>query len=188
MSIISTLVKNLQPLKLYSLNKSSNVYKELSVYASELELLNDQLEELLKECFVQTAETYGLDNIEHIYMEPATALDTETRRQRIINRLQICDNDYTVEGVTKAIKCFGTENFSIIEYPQRNQLVVEVFGDYTDFQAQFIKTEIEKLIPADNTVLVYFNGISWSEFESKNLTFAQIDTLDYTWKTIDNQK
>ena len=86
MSIISTLVKNLQPLKLYSLNKSSNIYKELSVYASELELLNDQLEELLKECFVQTAESYGLDNIEHIYKVDELEIDDNTRKVTVGNR------------------------------------------------------------------------------------------------------
>ena len=37
MSVISDLIKKLQPLNLYSLSKTSNVYFELSVYASELE-------------------------------------------------------------------------------------------------------------------------------------------------------
>ena len=70
MSVISDLIKKLQPLNLYSLSKTSNVYFELSVYASELENINSSIDELLKECFVQTAESYGVDNIESIYMSP----------------------------------------------------------------------------------------------------------------------
>ncbi len=188
MSVISTLVKNLQPLNLYSLNKSSKVYCELSVYAKEFELLISQFELLLRECFVQTAQTYGLDNIEHIYMQPATNLATEVRRKRILDRLNINDGNYTLEGVKKSIECFGVENFEILEYPKRNLLVVELYSEYTEDELQFIKSEIKKLVPADNAFCVYFDGISWATFELKNLTFAQIETLDYTWETIDKQK
>ncbi len=188
MSTLSDLVKILQPLNLYSLTKSSNVYRELSVYGKEFDRLKADFDEFLRECFVQTAETYGLSNIEHIYMNPTTELDAETRRQRILDRLLINDSDYTLQAVSKAIKCFGTESFDIIEFPNRNQVVVEIFGEYTQAQEEYIVTEITKLLPADNVFQVNFDGLTWSDFEAENLTFAEIEAKNYDWKTIDKQK
>lgn len=157
MSVISDLIKKLQPLNLYSLSKSSNVYFELSVYASELELLKSSISELLKECFVQTAESYGIDNIESIYMSPDINSDINTRRERIIGRLKINDSYYTVNDIKQAIKCFGAENFDVLEYPTENKLEINVHDSLSDTQTEFIKSEIEKIVPAHNTFYVNFN-------------------------------
>ena len=156
MSVISDLIKKLQPLNLYSLSKTSNVYFELSVYASELENINSSIDELLKECFVQTAESYGVDNIESIYMSPNINVDIVTRRKRILNRLKINDSDYTVEGIKNAIKSFGGENFEILEYPSENKITINVNDSLSDTHREFIKSEIEKIMPAHNTLIVSF--------------------------------
>ena len=110
----------------------------------------------LRECFVQTAESYGVDNIESIYMSPNINVDIVTRRKRILNRLKINDSDYTVEGIKNAIKSFGGENFEISEYPSENKITINVNDSLSDTQREFIKSEIEKIMPAHNTLIVSF--------------------------------
>lgn len=158
MSVISDLINKLQPLNLYSLNESSNVYFELCVYASELENINSSINELLRECFVQTAEGYGILNIESIYMSADLTADIATRRERILSRLKVNDTDYTVQGINDAIKSFGTDNFEILEYPSENKLVVNVYDSLSDTQREFVKSEIEKIMPAHNTIIVNFTA------------------------------
>lgn len=188
MVTIDRFVKILSPVNIYNLDKNSNIYKELLVYAEEIDLLIAELNKLLEEEFLDTATDYGLSNIEHIYTEPYSNETPEIRSSKILQRLLISDNDFTLPAIINSIKSFGAKDFQIIEYPQRYNIVVEIKGDYQQSDIDFIKAEIRKIMPAHQNVEVYFNGLSWQEIDSKNLTFSSMDLKNYSWETIDELK
>ncbi len=188
MSVINSFIKILTPLNIYNLNQSTNVYKELLVYANELDKLNFEMDTLLREGFVYTAESYGLSNIEKIYTAEDKTNTPELRREKIIGRLSINDSSFTLKDMKNSLLSLGVQEYKIIEYPSRNKIVIEISGEYTNSEVAFIKAEIEKLAPVSYEVQVTFWGLSWSEIENKNLSFNSMDLQDLSWEKIDELK
>lgn len=188
MATIDSFIKNLSPVKAYRLSEKSNLYYELQTYAQEFDRLRIQLDKLLRECFLFTAEDYGLSNFELIYTAAYNEETPQVRRDRIFQRLSIDDGCVTLSDVKKAIKSFGAENFNIIEFYGRYNIVVEVYGEYSQSEIDFIRTEIKKIMPAHQKAEVYFGGLSWSEIDSRNLAFSEMDAKNYSWNTIDELK
>lgn len=188
MAVIETFLKILSPLNIYNLSENTNVYKELMTYAQELDLINLQLDILLRESFIITAEDYGLSLIEKIYTAPSADEDNSLRRERILNRLNIDDSCFTLEKIKNSITGFGAENFQILEFPDRYNIVVEIYGDYDETKISFIKNEVRKIMPAHQKNEVYFNGISWVEIDSQALSFDSMDAKAYSWNSIDEIK
>lgn len=185
MSVISSLIKVLTPLNIYNITYGTNIYNELNVYAKELDRLNLEIDTLLREAFVYTAESYGLANIEKIYTAEDTLNTAQTRREKILERLSINDSYFTLKDMEKSLLSLGVKKYRIIEYPSKFLIVFEISGKYTDAQINFIRAEIQKLAPVTFEVEIYFGGLSWSEFESKDLNFSNMELQNLSWEQID---
>ena len=55
------------PIKAYTLDNSTIVYKEYQSYAAALDVLRDTAEEILAECVSSTAENRGLEFYEKLF-------------------------------------------------------------------------------------------------------------------------
>ena len=64
MTSLESMINKLKPLGVYNLNSDSLVYAELSAFAVGIDILRDELDELLREAFVKTAESFGIENLE----------------------------------------------------------------------------------------------------------------------------
>ncbi len=188
MGALNSLIAAIEPLKIYSVTQGSNLYNELSAYACELDRLNSDLDLLLRECFITTAQSYGLSMTESVYTRPYEELTPQERRLAILNRLRTGDDDFTVSSIREAVESLGAEEYSIIEYPGKMKIVVQVSGDYTDGRADYLKNEIPKLLPAHLEAYIYFFGLTWQQFESRNFAFAALDAMNKSWESIDEQK
>lgn len=188
MAAIDRFIKVLSPLGIYGLSENSRTYRELLSYSKEFDLLQSESDLLLRELFIATAETYGLSSPERIYTAPDESVGLAERRRRLLNRFNIGDGSFTPEAIGSAVKDFGAESFQITEYPSRYSIVVEISGDYSNAGIDFIKKEIKKIMPAHLNTEVYFNGISWNEIDSRDLSFDTIDGKDYAWSYIDEIK
>lgn len=188
MAAIDRFVSILSPLKIYTAEENSRVYRELSVCSEEFDLLEEELDGLLREMFIVTAQDSGLSGIESIYTAPNGNVGLDRRRQKILNRLAYNDNCFTLEEIKSAVRDFGAEDFKILEFPSRYNAVVEIYGDYDSAAIDFIKSEIKKIMPAHLNIEVYFNGLTWNEIESGELAFDDMDGKNYTWEYIDEIK
>lgn len=188
MAAIDRFLKILTPLGIYRLSDNSRVYRELSVWAEEFDLLQAETEGLLRELFIVTAENYGIAVNEGIYTAPNEAEGLSLRRQRLLNRLNLNGNCFTLKEITSAIRDFGAADFQIIEFHSRYNVVVEIYGDYSDASIEFIKGEIKKIMPAHLITEVYFNGISWADIDGESLSFDTMDGKGYSWNYIDEIK
>ncbi len=186
MSILANLNKKLRTLGIYNLDDpDSNIALELKVYASELERLKENTVEMLNECFVESASGYGLSNLEEIFSEVRSDLSAETRRQMLLKRISLNNNDFTLDGIKKALESFNLE-YTISEYPSYNRLVIIADTNYTIAQKEWIKAEVEKIVPSHLELSLVFNSLSWEELEAEDLTFAAIDNKDITWNEFDS--
>lgn len=185
MSILANLNKKLSGLEIYNLDDpDSNIALELEVYATELERLTEDTAQMLDECFVESASDYGLSNLEEIFGTARDDLSTESRRQMLLKRMSLNNNDFTLDGIQKALESFNLE-YTISEYPSYNRLVIIADTNYTIAQKEWIKAEVEKIIPSHLEFSLVFNSLSWEELEAEDLTFAAIDNRDLTWNEFD---
>lgn len=174
----------LSMLNLYSFD-STNIRNELLAYSHALDGVNVGLAELIEECFVDTAYTYGLSNRELLFGALRDDVSYLKRRTMLKGRENITSTYFTLPKIKKALKSFGLE-CEIIEYPSLYTVVINAIGEYSKNQQAWINSEVLKIMPAHLNVQVIFDGVSWDESDSKNNTFSTIDNLNYTWNTIDN--
>lgn len=184
-SALKNMLSSLSPLKLYELNADTLVYKELSVYAEGLDMLNQEIKRLHKECFVPTAESYGLDNREKIWGAAQNHLSVQERRGMVIKRLAMHDSDFTLLGMKNFLQALHMDA-AIIEEPESFTVYVNCGNTkYTKAQRSWITKEINQFFPSHLEVFIDFRTITWEELDKKSMTFTQLDAYSYTWNDIE---
>lgn len=177
--------ESLSTLSLYSFDKTNIVY-ELEAYALMLDKLNSELEKMLKECFIDTADSYGLENRELIIGVKRDDLTISKRREMLKLRESIDQSSFTVDKIKKSLSSFGLVDYTLKEFPYLYTVVIDTLGSYTEPQKAWIRSQVEKIMPAHLNAYVVFNGPTWQQSDTKNNSFSYIDSLDYKWEEIDN--
>ena len=183
-SYFDTMKKALHSTSLYEVDYNYLWY-ELMTYASEIDTINADIIDMLNECFINTASSYGLSNRELVIGALRDDLDIEKRREMLTLRERIDTSCFTVPKIKQALESFGLE-FELIEYPSLYTVVVDTIGHYDKKQQTWIRNEVRKIMPAHLSVDVIFNGLRWQTIDLKNNTFSYMDSLFMTWKEIDN--
>lgn len=174
----------LSRISLYSFD-DTNVSYELRAYACVLDKLNEELMTMLNECFIDTAQSYGLSQRELIIGAERTDLSVEKRREMLKLRESICKSSFTVSKIKESLSSFGL-TCEVYEYPPLYTVIVDAVGDYSKPEQAWIRSEVEKIMPAHLHVEVVFGGPSWEKSDTNNYTFSYVDSLNYTWESIDN--
>lgn len=185
MSALQSMIKKLSPLRVYDLSDKSCVYAELSAFSVGLDVLRASLEELLKEGFVLTAESFGLSLLEQITGCPREDLSVEERREMITQRQSLSAKDFTLDGVQKVLKAMGVEG-EVTECPDTLRMYLDLRGEiYSSAKKGWFISQARELLPAHLEVDIIFSGFHWGNITTKNLTFKEMDEKFYTWDEID---
>ncbi len=170
----------------YSLTDNSNVCAELASYAQALDLVCGELEEMYRECFVNTALDYGLSRREQLISAVTShGLSVEQRREILCERLAVTSNDFTLAALEKLLSTFGAD-FSITESPQEQRMVIDTgLSQYTSASVNLFVKNIGDFVPAHLEVEIVYSGRRWNDIDSLDTTFEQLDAEDYTWAQID---
>ena len=88
MDSYTSMVKKLTDTKLYSVRTGGRTYAELKAFAAGLDLLFNELDEMLKEYFIDTAQSYGLTERERFTGAVRDDLSIEKRRELLKIREQ----------------------------------------------------------------------------------------------------
>lgn len=157
MDALTSIKNKLSNLGLYSLNSGDTVTAEIYAYAEGLDILYSLLSELEKECFVSTAESYGLTNRENIFKYSRGALNTDARRKMLISALSISNNSFNKAGIENALLLTGIVA-TITESPSTNSVTVNCSQiiDDTITQSQ-IESNVRRFIPPHLSYTVNFN-------------------------------
>ncbi len=183
-SSIQTMRKALESTKLYS-TQDNNLSDELEVYKMIIDRLNNEIINLINECFVQTASGFGLENREMIIGAVRDDLTVDKRRQMLCRREAIDSSCFTPDKIKESLYSFGLD-FELYEYPTLLEIVIIAEGEYSKEQQAWIRTQVQKIMPAHQQVHVIFNGPSWADIDSTSNSFLSMDNHNMTWEEIDN--
>ena len=188
MTSLGSMLRNLERLCIYNLDESSVVYAETAAMSLGVDYVRAQLELLLREAFLNTAEDFGIVIYEKETGAPRDDLPLEKRREMIGARHAMHKEILTVSSVKNTLKALGAEG-EIQEYPFSNALVINLMNDdYTDEEKEWLCEQLEKFMPAHLDISVQFCGLVWKEIDAMNNTFAYMDEVGLSWKEIDLYK
>ena len=185
MNTLDSLLKKHEPLGIYNITDGSNIHCEFEAYAYGLDMLRDELDTLLLECFFATAESFGLDEREKLWGRVRDDLSIEKRRQMILLRSSFSLADFTLSGVQKIMSFLG-RSAQVQEYPKVQRIVIDVSNEYfTEGQKKWIRSQIDALLPAHLETDIVWQGFSFDDSDSKKLTFDSMDEKNMPWSKID---
>lgn len=185
MRSLESMIKKLLPLSVYNLKEGSINYAELSAFSEGLDLLRDTLDELLRESFINTAETWGIENLERLSGSARDDLPLIKRREMLTERLSLSTADFTPKGFEKMLRLLGVEG-EIEEYPEDMRIVINLSGhELATAQREWVVYQAEALLPAHLNFDVVFSGFNWKISDALNNTFGAMDNKGYCWKEID---
>ena len=185
MSVLEQMKQMLSPLGIYSLNDSSLIMCELKVYATQLEKLHENLNTLLKECFIRTAEDYGIEKLEELFGNSRPDL-TKDERKALISRYTTLNNtDFSQQSIKGQLKLSGAcDNFTQdckneqISFPELIAL-----SDIVEVARQL--NILEDIVPAHLSIDVGITARSWDEWDSLDLIFGNLDRMNLRFDLFD---
>lgn len=156
MDSYTSMVKKLTDTKLYSVRTGGRTYAELKAFAAGLDLLFNELDEMLKEYFIDTAQSYGLTERERFTGAVRDDLSIEKRRELLKTREQTNEKFCTPEAFNKILQGYGLGGFELIENPQKNALTVKIYDALDEQNKAWVNKMIENDFPAHLAVTVDF--------------------------------
>ena len=185
MSRLQSLRDVLRPRGIYHLEKGSLIYAELAAYAAGLDLLEGALDELEREAFLLTAQGKGISEREKIYGRPRTLLPLQERREMLLYRGAINNQNNTCKDLERALIACGLRA-QIKENLDGATIYINCFDFLEDFQGQEeIKAAAREFLPCHLEAEFDFRTLDWNRIDSMGKTFHQRDSAEMTWNQID---
>jgi hypothetical protein len=167
----------LAPLGVYSLEDNSLVMCELKTYALELERLHEALRTMLHECFISTAQSYGIDKIEELFERFRPDLTLDERRERISRYMTLNNTDSSTGSIEGQLRLAGV-------FARFDQNAEDALLSFPELIAMSDISEkasalniIEDIVPAHLGIDVGICAMSWDSLDNLNLNFNQLDRL-----------
>ncbi len=139
--------KHLEDTGLYDIEPSGIVYAELKAYAEGLDIFFDEADELIRECFIPTAESFGLELREALLQRVSLLNTLEGRRNALIKAFSISSEDFTSEGMTKVAESFNASGYFSYDMTQ-HKVTFNCLNSISSSDKQLMKAQMERYIPA----------------------------------------
>lgn len=186
MKAFESMTKKLLPTGLYSIDENGSIAKELKTYSAGLDSKDDELDIIIREAFVLSAEDYGLSMWEELFGAVQSDAQVQQRREMIKGRLRLSDDCFTPSGVEEIVRSLGIKSFTITENPSLFLVIIDLSGEsYTKARRKWIKDQLEELLPAHLEIVVLFGNASWDVIDNLKLTANDMDAKQYMWDDID---
>lgn len=186
MNSFESLIRNLSGVRNYSFREGTVNFAEISAVGAGLDLVFREIDTLLREGFLCTAQSYGLSKVEETFGKERSDLPNTTRREMLVARSLLNCNDFTREGVKRILAALGATG-RLGESATTGSLVIYI-GDrgFTEGEKSFIRSQLSVLLPAHITPEIFFSSMNWQSIEERNVTFSSIEAKNYTWEYIDS--
>lgn len=146
MSSYESICSKLSPMSLYSLDENSLVNKEILSYCEVFDDIFVGADELLREGFLDTAQSYGLAEYEKICLV-GVGENVEQRRKMLLAKAGTKQTDISLSAIIKSISSLGID-VDITENINNQTVTVHILSSVPSNKLDFIKQEIRKIIPA----------------------------------------
>lgn len=175
------LLELLRPLGVYDLGAKSVNRGELGVYGAELDLACGQLEELLREMSLTTAEGYGLERVEELLPYCPVSETAEDRRRALAALLRIGGDSFTLSAINDTLSGCGI-NALAAEGTQPGYVEVG-FPDVAGIPAAFegLRAIIEEILPCHLEITYVFWYNTWGTLAEKVSTWGEAEAAGKSW-------
>jgi hypothetical protein len=157
MDSLTSMKTKLKSTGLYSAADGSNLEKELKAYASGLDKVFDELDTMERECYIDTAETYGLSTRESFFGYDRSDSTVEERREILKTEEQL-SGDCTVEAFYKIMEGYGLKSYKIVEKYSGNALVVYVYDSMTDEEKTVLESRMSADFPVHLSIVMHYES------------------------------
>lgn len=181
-----SLYSRLEPLKIYALHQNSLIDCELAAYEAAFSMLNSELEKILTDAFVQTAEGGALalhEKLVGLNERPGVSLDS--RRALVLYRKSVAPFDFNLSGMLGSILAAGLEA-EIIENSVGESLKIitkNLIDDFYDLDA--LKASLYAMLPAQLEVEFDIGFMTWDMFDGYGVSWDNWDAMNFTWEQFD---
>lgn len=147
MNIYNRIMDIICKFKIYS-KDNVNLQGEMYAFSKGLEIVGNRLETMEKECFVSTAEDYGL-TVKERYFDSITRADNiKDRREMLLSILSVNETDFNLSGMKKFMGQFPV-NSKITEFVASNRIVITFDrNDWIVNNFDFVKSCVEDFFPS----------------------------------------
>lgn len=147
MNIYNRIMDIICKFKIYS-KDNVNLQGEMYAFSKGLEIVGNRLETMEKECFVSTAEDYGL-TVKERYFDSITRADNiKNRREMLLSILSVNETDFNLSGMKKFMGQFPV-NSKITEFVASNRIVITFDrNDWIVNNFDFVKSCVEDFFPS----------------------------------------
>lgn len=147
MNIYNRIMDIICKFKIYS-KDNVNLQGEMYAFSKGLEIVGNRLETMEKECFVSTAEDYGL-TVKERYFDSITRADNiKDRREMLLSILSVNETDFNLSGMKKFMKQFPVSS-KITEFATTNRILITFDkNDWLVNNFDFVKSCVEDFFPS----------------------------------------
>lgn len=124
MSSYDSMKTKLEPVGLYSISEGSNISNELKAYAEGIDPLFEDLDVMTRECFIDTAETYGITQRENFTGKERSDYTLEQRREMLRLQEQNMGSKCNKAAFEDKMRSFGVYDFYFYEYFSKDVLAI----------------------------------------------------------------
>lgn len=146
MDALQSMCEKMNKIGIYSLDEDSFVYQELAAYAEGLNILYDAFDELSRECFVSTAEDYGLTIKEEILNKLNLDNSIEGRRKAILAAISVTNIDNQVSDYEKYSRIFNVSG-QFVEDLANNKIVFQCTDSLTAARKSLLEEQMKEYMP-----------------------------------------
>ena len=147
MKSLVSMKQKLEPLGLYDLSGSGEVDCELKAYAEGLDTLFDTLDELQRENFIQTAESYGLSRRESFEIRERAELPVQERRDSLMYYERTVITGLTDSEFAEFLERIGLTDYTLTVNHSRGSMNLSIADSKTDGEKALIEKQIRAEIP-----------------------------------------
>ena len=156
MDSYTSMKSKLAPTGLYGLEPGSEVDCELTAYAAGLQPLFQQLDEIEREAFIVTAQTYGLSERELFTGSEKSDLPVETRRSYLLTSEHSLGGEASLEGFKAYLSKCGISQFTVRENVSHRAVQIFIDDNLTDGEKSLVRKKITGTFPVHLNVTVHY--------------------------------
>ena len=158
MSSYDSMKTKLESVGIYIITEGSNISNELKSYAEGIDVLFETLDIMTRECFITTAETYGITQRETFTGKERESYTLEQRKEMLILQEQNMGNKCNTEAFEDRMRSFGVYDFYFNEGFSKNALAIYINDSLSDAEKKMIEEKIKAEFPAHLQIAIHYTN------------------------------
>ena len=150
--------QKLAPLGLYNLDNQSEVLCELKAYAEGLDLLFEYIDELFRENYIVTAESYGLGRREELISREHPEQTVSQRRESLVYFEKTVKTTLNEDDFAEFMENIGVTDYTININQRQQEFGIIINESKTAAEKALLEKRIRAETPAHMTCKVTYAG------------------------------